>query len=151
MSKNMQEVSPAIPVQGSPTPVRIAVVLREELEPWQRLNVTAFTISGVASCAGAVGEDYLDASGNRYLPMFHDPVLVFGASAEEIARTIERARSREIPLSIFTRDLFGTFNDIDNRAAVAAVAAKDLDVVGLALRAERRLADKVLKGLKLLR
>ncbi|MCE4372380.1 DUF2000 domain-containing protein [Xanthomonas hortorum] len=131
--------------------MKIAVVLREDLEPWQRLNVAAFTISGVASRPGAVGDDYLDASGNHYLPMFRDPVLVFGASAEEMARTIERARSREVPFSIFTRELFGTFNDIDNRAAVAAVAADDLDVVGLALRAERNKADKVLKGLKLLR
>lgn len=131
--------------------MKIAVVLRGDLEPWQRLNVTAFTISGVAATQGAVGGPYLDASGNRYLPMFKDPVLVFGASAEEMARTLGRARGRNIAFSIFTRDIFGTFNDIDNRAAVAAVACDALDVVGLALRAERGIADKVLKGLKLLR
>lgn len=93
----------------------------------------------------------MDASGNRYLPMFKDPVLVFGASAEEMARTVERARSRNVAFSIFTRDLFGTFNDVDNRAAVAAVAADELEVVGLALRCGRGTADKILKGLKLLR
>lgn len=154
MSQNLQDVSHVLPAEAAEEtaiPMRIAVVLRQELEPWQRLNVTAFTISGIASRPGAVGEDYLDASGNRYLPMFNDPVLVFGASAEEIARTVERARSREVSMSIFTRDLFSTFNDVDNRAAVAAVIAEDLDVVGLALRVERKVADKVLKGLKLLR
>ena len=132
-------------------PMKIAVVLRVDLEPWQRLNVAAFTISGVASRDGAVGDDYRDASGNRYLPMFKDPVLVFGANADEIARTVDRARSRNVEFSIFTQDLFNTFNDVDNRAAVATVAANDLDVVGVAFRTDRKRADKVLKGLKLLR
>ncbi|WP_338811375.1 DUF2000 domain-containing protein (plasmid) [Agrobacterium leguminum] len=132
-------------------PMKIAVVLQIDLEPWQRLNVAAFTVSGVANGVGAVGEDYHDASGNRYLPMFRDPVLVFGASSQELIRTMERARGREVRFSIFTRDLFQTFNDVDNRAAVAAVSANDLDVVGLAFRAERKTADKVLKGLNLLR
>jgi hypothetical protein len=35
---------------GSSGPaMKIAVVLREDLEPWQRLNVASFTVSGVAS------------------------------------------------------------------------------------------------------
>lgn len=132
-------------------PMKIAVVLRDDLAPWQRLNVAAFTISGVANTQGAVGELYRDASGNPYLPMLKDPVLVFGASAEAMKRAVERARARGVSLSIFTRELFGTFNDADNRAAVAAVAADHLDVVGLAFRTERKIADKVLDGLKLLR
>jgi hypothetical protein len=132
-------------------PIKIAIVLREDLEPWQRLNVAAFTISGVASQDGAVGDPYRDASDNRYLPMFKDPVLVFGASAEEMARTVERGRSRGVAFSIFTRDLFTTFNDTDNRAAVAGMGADDLDVVGMAFRIDRKAADKILKGLKLLK
>ncbi|MDF0544947.1 DUF2000 domain-containing protein [Sphingobium sp. H39-3-25] len=133
------------------TPAKIAVVLHADLETWQRLNVTAFTISGVASQHGVVGDAYRDASDNRYLPMFREPVLVFGASSEEMSRTAERARSRGVAFSVFTRDLFGTFNDIDNRAAVVAVTTDGLDIVGLAFRAERKTADKILKGLKLLR
>ena len=76
MPHGEQGASLATPVQGAQEPslsMRIAVVLREDLEPWQRLNVTAFTISGVASRPGAVGQDYLDASGNRYLAMFPRP------------------------------------------------------------------------------
>ena len=48
----------------------IAIVLRSDLEPWQRLNVPAFIISGVASQEGGVGEDYRDSSLSLYLPMF---------------------------------------------------------------------------------
>src|SRR6218665_3628920 len=123
--------------------MKIAVFLRDDLEPWQRLNVAAFTISGVGAQESAVGKPYRDASGNSYLPMFHDPVLVFGAGADEMKRTVERGRTRGIPFSIFTRELFGTFNDMDNRAAVAAVASDDLDVVGLAFRVDRKIADKI--------
>lgn len=151
MSADGQGVDPMDETRDAGQSMKIAVVLRSDLEPWQRLNVAAFTISGVASQKGAVGEDYRDASGNRYLPMFQDPVLVFGATADEMSRTVERARGRDVAFSIFTRDLFSTFNDVDNRAAVATVAADDLDVVGLAFRADRKTADKVLKHLKLAR
>ncbi|MCK1446707.1 MULTISPECIES: DUF2000 domain-containing protein [unclassified Bradyrhizobium] len=130
---------------------KIVVVLREDLEPWKRLNVTAFTISGVAAVHDVVGARYRDASGSTYLPMFTEPVVIFGATADEMKRTADRARSRHVPFSIFTEQLFYTFNDEDNRAAVAAVATADLPIVGLAFRRERKIADKILKGLKLLR
>ena len=75
------------------TGMKIAVILRDDLEMWQKLNVTAFTISGVASQAGAVGALYHDASRNRYLPMFKDPVLVFSAPADSVMRTCCLARA----------------------------------------------------------
>jgi hypothetical protein len=136
---------------GDVTACKIAVVLREDLEAWKRLNVAAFTISGVATMPDAVGEAYRDASGATYRPMFKEPVLVFGADVDALRRTAERARSRGVDFSIFTEDLFGTFNDADNRAAVSAVATTELALVGLAFRCERKTADKILKGLNLLR
>jgi hypothetical protein len=53
---------------------KIAVVLRDDLAVWQKTNVTAFLVSGIAgTVACAVGEPYHDASGNEYLPMFVHP------------------------------------------------------------------------------
>jgi hypothetical protein len=52
-------------------------------------------------------------------------------------------------VAIYTEDLFTTYNDVDNRAAVAAPTA-DLKLVGVAVYADRRVADKILKGLRLL-
>jgi hypothetical protein len=129
--------------------MKIAIVLCDDLEVWQKLNVAAFTISGVASQSGAVGELYRDFDGNTYLPMFKEPVLVFGTTAENVQRTVERARSRGILFSIFTEELFQTFDDAANRAAVAAASPDALRVVGLAFRADKKTADKILKGLKL--
>jgi hypothetical protein len=129
---------------------KIAVVVRDDLAPWQRLNVTAFLISGVTAAAGkeAIGEDYLDADGNRYLPLLVQPVLIFEGSGEKLKTVRERAQRREVPVALYTADMFETGHDAANRAAVAAVAAADLDVAGVALRASHRDADAVLRGLR---
>jgi hypothetical protein len=128
---------------------KAAVVLRDDLAPWQRLNVCAFLISGVTAAAGsgAIGEDYRDADGNRYLPLLVQPVLVFEGSAEKLKTVRERALRRAVPIALYTMEMFSTGNDADNRAAVRAVAAADLDVVGVALRAPHRDADALLRGL----
>lgn len=128
---------------------KIAVVLRDDLAGWQRANVTAFLVSGIAGTAPeTVGEPYRDASGNSYLPMFRQPVLVFAADAAGLRRAYERAMQRGIELAIYTHELFTTGHDEANRAAVAEVAAADLDLVGIALRAERKLVDKVVDKLR---
>lgn len=51
--------------------------------------------------------------------------------------------------SIYTRDLFATGNDADNRAAVGAVPTDALDLVGLGLYGKHRDIDKVTRGLNL--
>jgi hypothetical protein len=52
-------------------------VLRDDLAVWQKTNVAAFLVSGIAGTVDrVVGEPYRDASGNEYLPMFVQPVLV---------------------------------------------------------------------------
>jgi hypothetical protein len=128
---------------------KIAVVLRDDLAGWQETNVTAFLVSGIAATvSGVVGEPYADASGNDYLPMFVQPVLVYQASATELRRAYERALSRGVTPAIYTQELFATGHDEANRAAVRSVAAEDLDLVGIALRAERKTVDKIVDRLR---
>ncbi len=129
---------------------KIAVVVRDDLATWQKLNIAAFTVSGIASTVeGIVGEPYEDGSGNRYLPMFRQPVMIFSATAEQIKMVYERALSRRVRFSLFTQDLFQTDNDVDNRAAVKARPQADLSIVGMAMWAENKNIDKVLKGIEL--
>ena len=131
-------------------PTKAAVVVRDDLAVWQRLNVTAFLVSGIVGGAGerVVGEDYIDADGTRYLPMLVQPLLVLEADAEKLRTVRRRAADRGVPIAIYTADLFATGHDEDNRAAVRAVATEDLDLVGIGLRAPRRDADAVLRGLR---
>jgi hypothetical protein len=128
---------------------KAAVVVSDDLAIWQRLNVTAFLMSGVTAHAGpsAIGEDYEDADGQRYLPLLVQPVLVFEASAAKLTTVRERAERRGVTIAIYTRDMFATGNDEDNRAAVRAVPTEQLDLVGIGLRAPHRDADAILRGL----
>jgi hypothetical protein len=128
---------------------KLAVVLRDDLAVWQKTNVTAFLVSGIAGTVpGVVGEPYRDASGNEYLPMFVQPVLVYASDADGLRRAYERALARDIRLAVYTRELFETNHDEANRAAVAAVPADELDLVGIAFRADRKVVDKVVDRLR---
>ena len=128
---------------------KIAVVLRGDLAVWQKTNVTAFLVSGIAgTVGGVVGAPYRDASGNEYLPMFVQPVLVYEADPEGLRRAYDRAMSRGVTPAVYTRELFKTNHDEANRAAVAAVPAEALDLVGIAFRAERKVVDKVVDRLR---
>ncbi|KOU51906.1 hypothetical protein ADK54_08350 [Streptomyces sp. WM6378] len=129
---------------------KIAVLLRDDLHIWQRLNVTAFLVSGLGTALPEIiGEPYADADGTPYLPLFRQPVLVFEGSKEVLRAAHTRALSRELPRAVFTSDMFSTGNDADNRAAVRAVPGADLDLVGLAVHGPRNAVDKILKGARM--
>jgi hypothetical protein len=129
---------------------KIGVIVREDLETWQKLNVTAFLVAGVAASAPeSIGEQYEDGSGSIYLPLFVQPVFIYIASAEHLQRTRTRVQSREVTMALYTKDMFATDNDRDNRATVKTTQAEDLDIVGLAFRCDRKTFDKIVHGLKL--
>lgn len=129
---------------------KIAVLLREDLRTWQSLNVCAFLVSGIASAnKDLIGEPYEDADNTPYLAMFGQPVLVFAGAKEVLTVAHSRAVGRNLPMAVFTSDLFVTGNDHDNRAAVRAVPRDRLDLVGLAVHGPRNAVDKVLKGARM--
>ena len=129
---------------------KVSIVLRDDLLPWQQLNVTAFLMSGIATSEpDLVGEPYRDADATEYLPMLRQPVLVLSASAEVLAEARSRAIGRGLTIAIYTRDLFSTGHDAANRAAVAAVDGASLDLVGIGLRGPRNAVDRVVKGARM--
>jgi hypothetical protein len=129
---------------------KIAIVVREDLAQWQKLNVAAFLGGGLAGCyPEIVGERYRDASGLAYGPLVRQPILIFAAGKDELMRTLGRAREHCVTPLIYTMDLFTTYNDVDNRAAVARITTEDLDLAGLAVHAKRKIVDKAVRGLKL--
>jgi len=126
---------------------KIAILLRDDLELWQRLNVTAFLASGIAaSDPELIGEPYGDADGTAYHAMFRQPVLVFEGSKENVTTSHQRALGREMTVAVYTSDMFVTGHDEANRAAVRAVGRDDLDLVGIAVHGPKNAVDKVLKG-----
>ena len=126
---------------------KIAIAVRDDLAAWQRLNVTAFLAGGIAAgVPETAGKPYEDGSGQQYLELFRQPVLVFVADGPLLAAVRERAVGRGLATAIYIEDLFATDNDDDNRAAVRAVATADLNLVGVAVYGPRNAVDKVLKG-----
>jgi hypothetical protein len=129
---------------------KIAVLLREDLQPWQSLNVTAFLVSGVtATGPELVGEPYEDADGTGYLPMLRQPVLVLAGPGELLRTARTRAVDRGLTPAVFTAELFSTPGDEQNRAAVRRVPGADLDLVGIAVHGPRNAVDKVMKGARM--
>lgn len=129
---------------------KVGIVIRSDLLAWQKLNVTAFLATGIAASAPeSIGKPYEDASGNAYLPLIGQPVVVYEASADLLIRTRNRAVSRDVRPAIYTKSMFKTFNDSDNRAVVKMLTDDSLDLVGIAIRADRKTFDKIMHGLKL--
>ena len=126
---------------------KIAIAVRDDLLLWQKLNVTAFLASGIAASTGEViGKPYEDGSGNTYLELFRQPVVVYAAAAPILSQAHQRALARQLPVAIYTMDMFTTGNDDDNRAVVRAVPADALSFAGLAVHGPRNAVDKVFKG-----
>jgi hypothetical protein len=128
---------------------KIAIVIRPDLAAWQKLNVAAFLSSGIAAAfPGCIGEPYQDSSGTSYLSLIGQPILIYGADAPALSRALDRALTRGVTPAIYTEDMFKTTHDAANREAVRAVQRADLNLVGLAMRAERKVIDKIVDGLK---
>ena len=130
---------------------KTSIVLRHDLLPWQIANVAAFLAGGLAGFfPEIVGEPYRDGSHRIYTPLIREPVFVLGATTAELARTHQRAITRNLRLAIYTAPLFKTIDDVANRAEVAAHPTEALDLVGLGLHADRKTIDKITGGLKFL-
>lgn len=129
---------------------KIAIVIRDDLETWQKLNVTAFIASAlVGEHSSILGEQYMDGSGNQYMPMVIQPMMIYQADHTGIRKAYERAINRDVRLAIFTTELFSTLDDVENRAAIANTPSDALELVGIAMRDMKKTIDKITKGLKL--
>lgn len=130
---------------------KTALILRKDLAAWQTANVAAFLAGGLAGThAALMGEPYRDGAGRTYSALIREPVFVYGGTVEELRRTHQRALSRDLVPAIYIEAMFGTANDADNRAAVAAATADALDLVGVGVHGPRKIVDKVINSLKFL-
>jgi len=128
---------------------KIKIVLRNDLEPWQELNVTAFLMSGIAGTQDIVGQPYQDKNNVQYLPMSQQPILIHSATGEQLKELLQKALTKDVVLSIYTEELFKTYNDDDNRAMVAQFATDELNLVGIGIRGKKNQVDRLLKGFEL--
>ncbi|WP_321950892.1 DUF2000 domain-containing protein [Paraburkholderia bannensis] len=129
---------------------KVALIVRDDLAVWQKLNVVAFLATGVAAAIPhALGEPYEDASGQQYGRMLGQPMLVFAADLAGLQAAHRQALTRELDIVPYVHAMFSTGHDSANRAAFRAQDAANLDFVGLALHGAKKAVDKAVKGLAL--
>ena len=129
---------------------KIAIIVRDDLAQWQKLNVTAFLMSGItAANADLIGEQYVDKDGKRHLPMSRQPVIVLSAMPNVLRNVRNRANERGIATVAYIEEMFSTGHDQANRAVFSEHMANEDNTVGIALRADKKTVDKIAKGAKM--
>ncbi|XOK11443.1 DUF2000 family protein [Agrobacterium tumefaciens] len=129
---------------------KIAIILRDDLAVWQKLNVTAFLMSGiVAQTKEIIGEPYRDGAGNVYNPLSIQPVVVMATDQEALRKIHQRSLERDITTSLYIEEMFATGHDVANRQVFSEFSPDNAKVVGMALRADKKIVDKITKGAKL--
>jgi hypothetical protein len=98
---------------------------------------------------GLIGEPYEDAAGNIYSPLMIQPAIILSADRETLKAIYHRAMERRARLSLYIEDMFTTGHDAANRATVKQYAPEAMNVVGLALRDDKKIVDKITKGARM--
>jgi hypothetical protein len=129
---------------------KIAIILRDDLKTWQKLNVTAFLASSVAiEFPELHGQHLVTASGNTYLPFLKQPMLVYKANdSEQIKRAFNRAKERELQIGIYSYPLFATMTEEDNLKETASHTDEEQDLVGIIIYGDNKKVNKAIDGLK---
>jgi hypothetical protein len=129
---------------------KIALIIKNDLQSWQKLNVAAFLASSIAiKFPDTHGKEFINASGSQYLPFIKHPILIYKADSDaEIKRAFNRAKERELYIGIYIEPLFTTKNEVENHIEIAKSIDDNQVLVGIAIYGENKKVDKALHGLK---
>lgn len=129
---------------------KVAIVIKNDLLDWQKLNVVSFLASSIAiRFPETHGQDFVTADNVKFLPFLKHPILVYKAeTAEKLQRAFQRSKDRELAIGIYTKSLFDTRSGEENVLEIAKYRADDLNLVGIIIYGENKKVDKALDGLK---
>jgi hypothetical protein len=81
---------------------KFAIIVRDDLAVWQKLNVVAFLTSGIVGAhEGLIGAPYQDAAGNSYHRLLVQPAIVLSAGADTIKTIYLRTLERGVRVSLY--------------------------------------------------
>ena len=129
---------------------KIAIVIKNDLLSWQKLNVASFLAGSIAiKFPETHGKPFINASESEYLPFIKQPILIYGADElSQLKRAFSRARQRDLHIGIYTKPLFSTKNETENHIEMKKCTDENQDLVGIAIYGEKRKVSKALDGLK---
>lgn len=129
---------------------KVAIAIKGDLLPWQKLNVVSFLASGIAiQFPETHGKAFVTADKAEFLPFLKHPMLIYRAETpEKLQRAFRRARDRELVIGVYTEQLFDTRTGEENLAEIASHPADELNLVGIIVYGENKKVAKALDGLK---
>ena len=128
----------------------ISIIIRDDLATWQKLNVTAFLMSSITGAnPGIVDKTYQDRGGKRHLAMSVQPVIVLAGKANVLTNIRNRANDTSVDTVAYIEEMFSTGHDDANRAVFAEHDATEANTVRIALRADKKIVDKITKGARM--
>ncbi|AKD53687.1 DUF2000 domain-containing protein [Spirosoma radiotolerans] len=129
---------------------KVAIIIKDDLLAWQKLNVVSFLASSIAiQFPETHGEAFITSDQVEFLPFMKHPILVYKAdTSEKLQRAFQRARDRELAIGIYTNPLFGTKSGQENVQEIARHRVNELDLAGIIIYGENKKVDKALDGLK---
>ncbi|WP_431037064.1 DUF2000 family protein [Pseudomonas yamanorum] len=129
---------------------KVALIVRNDLEVWRRLNIVAFLATGIASAfPEALGEPYVDANGHLYGNMLGQPILIFEADLAGLQSAHRIGLARDITILPYVFAMFSTGHDEANRQVFLAEDPNGLNLVGIGIRGSKKAVEKATKGLAL--
>ncbi len=129
---------------------KTAIVVRTDLQVWQKLNVTAFLMSGIiADHPEMIGEPYQDRDGVLFSALSRQPVIVLAADEAMLGKIHRRAFDRGVKTAAYIEEMFSTGHDDANRAVFGSYGVDNARIVGIGLNADRKIVDKITKGAKM--
>ena len=129
---------------------KIAIVIKDSLLVWQKLNVASFLASSVAiQFPETHGQSFVNASQSVYLPFIKQPILIYKAeNGDQMKRAFNRAKERELAIGIYTEPLFATKGEDENLAEIAKSTDEEQNLVGIVVYGDGKKVSKALDGLK---
>ncbi|MCT4590910.1 MAG: DUF2000 domain-containing protein [Carboxylicivirga sp.] len=129
---------------------KVAMVIKNDLMDWQKLNVASFLASSVAvKFPETHGKAFVNASESEYLPFIKHPILVYKADDQaQINRAFQRAKQRDLDIGIYTKPLFSTKNEDENHVEISKCTDENQELVGIIIYGENKKVNKALNGLK---
>ncbi len=104
-------------------------------------------MSGITGAnPGIIGKTYQDRGGKRHLAMSVQPVIVLAGMANVLTNIRNRANDTGVDTVAYIEEMFRTWHDNAIRAVFAEHDATEANTVGIALRADKKIVDKITKG-----
>lgn len=130
---------------------KIAIIIRNDLLGWQKLNVTSFLASSVAVAFEDVrGRAFATKSGEEFLPFINQPILIYGAEdSAAIRRAFCRAKEKELSIGIYPQAFFATKSAEENYVVVESFNDDSDELAGIVIFGETKKVYKSIDGLKL--